>query len=313
MQLPTILEHLQGRMRPPQPTCVNDAQLLDLFVRQHDPAAFEELMRRHGPMVYAVCRRVLRHVQDVEDAFQTVFLQLARHATSVGKRGSVGGWLYTVAYHLAERNRTRSARRGQMEQPLSEPPIDARGLDPADAAAWRDLRRFLDAALDEVPEKYRTAFVLCHLEGLSCEEAAAHLGCPLGTVQSRVGRARQRLRALLARRGWTPASAPLVELLGRHVSSLAPVSPVLVNATVHSALLLSLGKALGGEAPDSVLALMDQAVGESGRGRWRYLSVLAAALLAVSALAWLLWSFQPGQDSGTADPCHHAPTAQQKE
>ena len=105
-----------------------------------------------------------------------------------------------------------------------------------------------------------------------------------------------------------------MELLGRHVSSLAPISPVLANATVHSALLLSLGKALGGGAPDSVLAWMGEAVGETGRGRWRYLSVLAVAvLLAGSALAWLLWSFQPGQDAGAADPCHHAPPAQQKE
>jgi RNA polymerase sigma factor (sigma-70 family) len=301
-------------MRLPLSTDAKDAQLLDLFVRRHDQAAFEELIRRHGQMVYAVCWRVLHHTQDVEDAFQTVFLQLARQAASIGKRGSVGGWLYTVAYHLAVRIRTRSARRGQMEQPLTELPIDGRGLDPADAAAWRDLRRFLDAALDEVPEKYRTAFVLCHLEGLSCEEAAAHLGCPLGTVQSRVGRARQRLRALLARRGWTPTSAPLVELLGRHVSSLAAMSPVLVNATVHSALLLSLGRSLGGEVPDSVLAWMDEAVGQVGRGGRRYLSVLAVAvLLAGGALAWLLWSFQPGQDSGTADPCHPAPQASQEE
>ena len=105
-----------------------------------------------------------------------------------------------------------------------------------------------------------------------------------------------------------------MELLGRHVSSLAPISPVLANATVHSALLLSLGKALGREVPDSVLGLMDEAVGQVGRGGRRYLAVLAvAALLAGGALAWLLWSFQPGQDSGTSDPCHHAPLVQQKE
>jgi RNA polymerase sigma factor (sigma-70 family) len=197
--MPIIPEHLQGRTQRPQSANTTDTQLLDRFVRRHDQAAFEGLMCRHGPMVYAVCQRLLHHTQDAEDAFQATFLTLARKAASISKRESIGGWLYTVAYHLAVRIRTRSARRGQMEQPLTEPPIDERGLDPADAAAWRDLRRFLDDALDEVPEKYRTAFVLCHLEGLSYEEAAAHLDCPLGTVQSRVGRARQRLRALLAR------------------------------------------------------------------------------------------------------------------
>jgi RNA polymerase sigma factor (sigma-70 family) len=311
MRMPTILEHLQGPVRPPLSAGTTDAQLLDRFVRQHDQAAFEALMCRHGPMVLGVCRRVLRHAQDAEDAFQAAFLQLARKAASVGKRGSVGGWLYTVAYYLALRAKDRAARRGRVEKPLTEPPIDERGLDPADAAAWRDLRRVLDAALEEVPEKFRTAFVLCHLEGRTCEEAAEHLGCPRGTVQSRVGRARERLRALLARRGWAPA--PLEELLGRHASPLAAVSPVLVNATAHSALLLSLGEALGGEVPDSVLGLMDEAVGEVGRGGWRYLSVPAVlALLAGVALAWLLWSLQPGQALGTATPCH-APPAQQKE
>jgi RNA polymerase sigma factor (sigma-70 family) len=312
MRLPAILEHLQGRTRPPS-AGTTDAQLLDRFVRRHDQAAFEGLMGRHGPMVYTVCWSVLRHTQDAEDAFQAVFLQLARKAASIGKRESVGGWLYTVAYHLSLRARGRAAARGRTEKPLTGPPVDERGLDPAEVATWRDLRRLLDAALDEVPEKYRTAFVLCYLEGLSSEEAAERLGCPRGTVQSRVGRARQRLRVRLARRGWTPASAPLAELLGRHASSLATVSPVLINTTIHSTLLLSLGKALGEEVPDSVLGLMDEAAGPVGRGWRRCLSVLAvAALLASGALMWLLWSLPLRQNPATATPCHTS-SAQPKE
>jgi RNA polymerase sigma factor (sigma-70 family) len=311
MRLPTILEHIQEQVGPQLTEGTSDAQLLDRFVRQHDQAAFAALMCRHGPMVLGVCRRVLCHEQDAEDAFQATFLMLARQAASISKRQSVGGWLYTTAFRLALRAKGRDERRGRVQKPLTDPLIDGRGLDPADAAAWREFPRALDAALDDIPEKYRTAFVLCHLEGRSCAEAAEHLGCPRGTVQSRAGRARERLRALLAQRGWV---APLAELLDRHVSSLATVSPVLVNATIHSALLLSLGKALGREVPDSVLGLMDEAVGQVGRGGRRYLAVLAvAALLAGGALAWLLWSFPPGQDSGTADPCHHAPPAEQKE
>jgi hypothetical protein len=153
--------------------------------------------------------------------------------------------------------------------------------------------------------------VLCHLEGRTCEEAADCLGCPRGTVQSRVGRARERLRALLAQRGWTPTSAPLMELLGRHASSLAAVSPVLINATVHWALLLSLGKTLGGEVPDSVLWLMGGAtkeVGRSGRRSWSVLAVVA--LLAGGVLAWLLGSWQPGKVPEPATPCHALPTQQ---
>ena len=237
MRLPTILKHLQEPVRPLPPPDATDAQLLDSFVRRHDQAAFEGLMCRHGPMVYAVCRHVLRHTQDAEDAFQATFLVLARKAASISKRESIGGWLHTVAYRLALRAKGRAERRGRVQKPLTDPLVDARGLDPADAAAWREFPRALDAALDDIPEKYRTAFVLCHLEGRTFAEAAEHLGCPRGTVQSRTGRALERLRALLAQRGWV---APLAELLDRHVSSLATVSPVLVNATIHSALLLSL-------------------------------------------------------------------------
>jgi RNA polymerase sigma factor (sigma-70 family) len=311
MRLPTILEHIQEQVGPQLSEGTSDAQLLDRFVRRHDQAAFAALVCRHGPMVLGVCRRVLHHEQDAEDAFQATFLMLACKAASIGKRESVGGWLYTTAFRLALRARDRAERRGRVQKPLTDSLIDGRGLDPADAAAGREFLRALDAALDDIPEKYRTAFVLCHLEGRSYAEAAEHLGCPLGTVQSRAGRALERLRALLAQRGW---AAPLAESLDRHVSSLATVSPVLVNSTIHSALLLSLGKALGREVPDSVLGLMDEAVGQVGRGGRRYLAVLAvAALLAGGALAWLLWSFPPGQDWGTADPCHHAPPAEQKE
>jgi RNA polymerase sigma-70 factor (ECF subfamily) len=311
MRLSTTPEHIQEQVCPQLSEGTSDAQLLDRFVRRHEQAAFAALMCRHGPMVLGVCRRVLHHEQDAEDAFQATFLVLAKKAASISKRESVGGWLYTTAYRLALRAKDRAARRGRVQKPLTDPLIDARDLDPADAAASREFLRVLDAALHDIPEKYRTAFVLCHLEGRTYAEAAEHLGCPLGTVQSRTGRALVWLRALLAQRGWV---APLAESLDRHVSSLAAVSPVLVNATIHSALLLSLGKALGREVPDSVLGLMDEAVGQVARGGRRYLSVLAvAALLTGGALAWLLWSFQPGQDSGTSDPCHHAPLVQQKE
>ena len=232
-----VLRHLRVLVAPTAGGGVSDGQLLERFAARREEAAFATLVRRHGPMVLGVCRRVLRHTQDAEDAFQATFLVLARKAASISKRESIGGWLHTVAYRLALRAKGRAERRGRVQKPLTDPLVDGRGLDPADAAAWREFPRALDAALDDIPEKYRTAFVLCHLEGRTCAEAAEHLGCPLGTVQSRAGRALERLRALLAQRGW---AAPLAESLDRHVSSLAAVSPVLVNATIHSALLLSL-------------------------------------------------------------------------
>lgn len=176
---------------------VSDTELLERFLAERDEAAFELLVWRHGPMVFAVCRRVLRHTQDAEDASQAAFLLLARKAGEIGRRESVGGWLYTVAYRLALRAKSQSSRHARRRRTLQDIADDEPGGDPAEQLAWRELSQLLDAELSRIPEKYRTAFILCHLEGKSCEEAAAYLGCPRGTVQSRVGRARQRLRQQL--------------------------------------------------------------------------------------------------------------------
>jgi RNA polymerase sigma factor (sigma-70 family) len=186
------------RLRPPLPSVVTDAELLERFLRDRDEAAFELLMWRHTPVVMGVCRRVLRHRQDAEDAFQATFLILARKGHSIGRRESLTGWLYTVAYRVALR--ARAARRAGPERSLEVPPTDEAQSDPADHLAGQELRRLLDAELSRLPEKYRTAFILCHLEGKTCAEAAQQLGCPRGTIQSRTGRAREHLRARLARR-----------------------------------------------------------------------------------------------------------------
>jgi RNA polymerase sigma factor (sigma-70 family) len=176
-----------------------DALMLERFLRQGDETAFAQLMAWHGPMVFAVCRRVLRHTQDAEDACQATFLVLARKASAIGRGESIGGWLHTVAFRLSLRLRRRLVRRTQTQrqQELNDVRDGEPGYDPPEQAAARELRQWLDAELLQIPEKYRTAFILCHLEGKTSEEAAAHLGCPRGTVQSRVGRARQRLRARL--------------------------------------------------------------------------------------------------------------------
>jgi hypothetical protein len=198
-------------------------------------------------------------------------------------------------------------------------PIDRKSADPSDVTAWRELRRLLDAELSQVPEKYRTAFILCHLEGKSCEEAAKHLGCPRGTVQSRVGRARERLRERLALRGWLPAFTPLTALVEQHAAPLLEVSPVLIHATVYSALLVSMGKTLAGLISPSVLELMTDTLSAMHRSRLRELVVLAILiLLASTAGAWGIHSLQLPKDSAGLDStagcptssCHGSPTPQ---
>jgi RNA polymerase sigma factor (sigma-70 family) len=257
--LQTILQYVQRRIHPIQSSVVTDAELLERFVQHQDEAAFELLMWRHGPLVYGVCRRILRQVEDAEDAFQATFLMLARKAGSIGRRESVSGWLYTVAYRIALRAKMRSNKRSHRELPLEDLTNAAPGSDPTDQAAWLELRRVLDAELSQIPEKYRTAFILCHLEGKTCEEAAAHLGVPRGTVQSRVGRARERLRARLSLRGWMPGPFSLPDV---DASALAMVSPVLVNGTVNAALLVLLGKLMNATISPSAVALMNETLRE---------------------------------------------------
>ena len=150
----------------------------------------------------------LHHTEDAEDALQATFLMLARKAGAISRRESVSGWLYTVAYRIALRIKRRSAQRIHRQMPVEDMLDDESGSDPAERMAYRELRRLLDAELSRMPEKYRTAFILYHLEGKTCDEAAECLGCPRGTVRSRVGRARRRLRDRLVLRGWTAPRTP---------------------------------------------------------------------------------------------------------
>ena len=171
-----------------------DTVLLARFAADRDAAAFEQLVVRHGPMVRAVCRRILRHEQDAEDAFQATFLALARSAGGVG-RGSVAGWLYRTAYHAALKSNARAIRR--REAPATED-FAADG-DPAPAAERTEMVAMIDAEVTRLPERLRLPVVLCYFEGRSNTEAASELGCPRGTVDSRLAAARSKLKARLAK------------------------------------------------------------------------------------------------------------------
>src|SRR5262245_5592149 len=183
-----------------------DGKLLELFLLDHDGLALELLIRRRAPMVFGVCRRLLRHEQDIEDAFQATFLALVREARTIRSRDSVGPWLYRVAYRIALRARARASR---AHLPLEMDPPETPA---AEEAARRELQPILDQEVNALPAKYRAAFVLCYIERMTTEEAARELGSPRGTVLSRLSRARDRLRRQLARRGFAPSSAALTGL-----------------------------------------------------------------------------------------------------
>src|SRR5260370_6721007 len=226
--LEDVLRHIRRLALTGDTPGPDDAQLLERFIALHDEAAFETLVRRHGPMVLGVCRRLLDDRQDAEDAFQVTFLVLIRKAKSLRKRELVANWLYGVAYRTAMKARTVSARRQAREKQMLEEPVTK----PDEAAVWRDLRPLADEELQRLPAKYRVPVILCYLKGKTFEEAAQELGWPAGTVSGRLARARELLRTRLTRRGVT-LSAGLAATLFSGTALSASVPPPLVPSTLR--------------------------------------------------------------------------------
>jgi RNA polymerase sigma factor (sigma-70 family) len=207
-----------------------DGQLLRQYFAYRDEAAFAALVRRHGPMVLAVCRRYLGRAEDAEDAFQAAFIVLARKGHRVAGQPTIGGWLHGVAYHVALNVRNRVARRlGKerqveiMPHPLVMPEEDQ-----------SELLAVLDRELTRLPEKYRLPVVLCELEGRSRKEAARQLGLPEGTLSSRLGRARKMLAKRMSGHGAAVTGASLAALFASEAGA-ACVSGPLVTSTVRAA------------------------------------------------------------------------------
>jgi RNA polymerase sigma factor (sigma-70 family) len=183
----------------------SDRHFLQRFTRHQDESAFQALMERHGPMVLAVCERILHHVQDAEDAFQATFLVLLRKTGSIGQPELLANWLYGVAYRTALHARAHAARRSENQgQAVSTPTPD-----PLLEVARRELWALLDQELSRLPKKYRAPLVLCYLRGKTNEEAARQLGVPPGSMSARLARGRALLRDRLAvrHRAFPPDSA----------------------------------------------------------------------------------------------------------
>ncbi len=230
-----------------------DGPLLARFLRERDGDAFAVLLRRHGPMVMGVCRRVLTNPHDAEDAFQATFLVFARKAGSVTTPNALGGWLYRVAYRTALEARARIARRHATERQVTDMPHPR--VTPEDD--WRELLPALDRELDRLSDKYRLPIVLCELEGRSRREVAAQLGIPEGTVSSRLAYARKLLARRLARHGAVLSAGAVSAVLSRDLAS-ASVPHSLLHATAGAALRAVAGEPLAaGSVPANVIALTE--------------------------------------------------------
>jgi RNA polymerase sigma factor (sigma-70 family) len=224
-----------------------DADLLERFAATRDDAAFEAMVRRHGPMVLSLCRRVLNRNQDIEDAFQATFLVLVRKADAIGRRNLLGNWLYGVACRVAKQARASSARwRFASGETLDAIP-ERSGRD-----RFGDDLPILDEELSKLPDKYRVPLVLCYLQGKTNKEAAAQIGCPEGSMSDRLSRARDLLRRRLTGRGIVLSAGASTMLLNAESTS-ASVPADLVASTLRFAGLLAAGE--GGPLPAQVVAV----------------------------------------------------------
>jgi RNA polymerase sigma factor (sigma-70 family) len=287
----SVFRRVLRAVRPDASGDLTDARLLERFVAARDEAAFAALFWRHAPMVLGLCRRVLRHEQDAEDAFQATFLALARKAGSIGKGAALAGWLYKVAFRIALRARADAALRGEREAPrpdLSAAPVPER--------VAPELPPALDEEVSRLPAPFRDAFVLHYLQGLSTEQVARALGCPKGTVLSRLSRARARLREQLARRGLAVPAALFGVVLAEAVAPAMVPTP-LAEVTLVAAMRFAAGLA----------APVSPAVAALAKGAVRTMSlttrtVLVAAVVASLALGAGFLSHVARATGRTGDP-----------
>jgi polysaccharide biosynthesis/export protein len=240
---------------------LSDRQLLERFAGRRDAsaeAAFEVLVTRHGPMVLRVCRNVLGDSTDVEDAFQATFLVLVKRSGSIRRLESVGSWLYGVACRVAARAKVDAAKRRAAERRGALRLVQA--VDPSETheTDYAEFGPIVQEEVRRLPENYRAVIALCYWQGLTQEQAAAQLGCPIGTVRSRLARARSRLHARLVRRGLAPQAGMIAASLESPLVGsvhLAPCPGALVNSTVAVCARVAAAEALTDVASTPVILL----------------------------------------------------------
>jgi RNA polymerase sigma factor (sigma-70 family) len=228
-----------------------DGDLLERFVLHKEESAFEALMRRHGPMVLGVCRRILGNEADAEDAFQATFLVLVRKAASIKSRALVGNWLHGVAHSTALKARAMNNKRRTKELRAA-----AQCRPESASEVWQQLQALLDEELGRLPENLRVPIVLCDLEGKTIRQAAQQLGWPQGTVASRLARGRTLLAKRLRCHGLNLSGGALAAVICESVVSAAVPAP-LASSTIKAVAWLADGSTGAGVVSAKVIALTE--------------------------------------------------------
>jgi RNA polymerase sigma-70 factor (ECF subfamily) len=248
-----------------------DAQLLHRFHTTRDQAAFAELVRRHGPMVLGVCRRILQNHADAEDAFQATFLVLAQKAGTIRETETMAHWLYCVAANASRRLRMQRSIRRRMERRARTFASTGAGRitsvapehEDDDDRAARDVVPVLDEEVSRLPERLRAPVVLCYLHGKTYSEAAVELSVGEDTVRGRLARGREMLRSRLAGRGVALSAGALAEVLARNSASAASAvvpAPLLSSTCAAASQVAAAGLSSAAAAAGAAAVAKPQAV-----------------------------------------------------
>ena len=279
---------------------LGDGQLLERYRAHRDEDAFEALVDLHGPMVLGLCRRMLRDPRDIEDAFQATFLVLVRKAPAIRDGNLLSNWLYGVAYRVARRARTQTLRRRGHEAVVADLEVAAT----PESSGGPEIDLVLDQELHRLPEKYRAPLILCYLRGRTHQQAAAELGCPVGTVHSRLARGLDLLKKRLTRRGFAPTAAVLgtgPSLPARLLVEAVP--PSLVSATLKAAFGFGSTQTIQvGAVAASALALTQGVLTtmKLAQFKWIGLAMLATAVSAGGVVAVSSAGAQNARNTGAA-------------
>jgi RNA polymerase sigma factor (sigma-70 family) len=292
-----------------EPIGPSDGALLDAFLHSRDQSAFETLVNRHGAMVLGVCQRVIGNRHDAEDAFQAVFLVLARKAGSIVPRDLVGNWLHGVAYKTALQARSRLGRHRARERQVTAMPQPTVTPD----AELHELQQLLDRELQALNEKYRVPIVLCELEGRSRRDVARQLRIPEGTLSSRLAKGRELLAKRLARHDVALAGAALLGVLGAGAAHASPAR-ALVSATVQAAALTAAGQSAAGIVSANVVALSQGVIKAMFLDKLKVLSVMILGILLCGFGVGLAGMTGPSvQAAAPADELFVQATAEQRD
>ena len=296
-QLNAVVQYLQGLARKSAFARLSDQDLLRRFIRNRDELAFELIVRRHGPLVLGVCRRVLRNDHDAEDAFQATFLVLVRKAAALRSPGSLANWLYGVANRTAMEMRRAGVRR-RAKEAMAMPRTQSVDIGPI------DFHVALDEELTMLPDKYREAVILCDLQAKTRREAALELSCAEGTVASRLARGRALLAQRLSRREvGISVGAVATAALGENAIAQVPMS--LTINTTKAAALLAAGHPISGIVSASIAAATEGALKSMFMIKLKLLASTVMVLTAGLCSAGLLYQVavtarQAGETSARA-------------